>query len=92
MHTMHTMHKGDLKKGGRKYVAILVGYEVDFLEATLNGVQGVEGSNPFAPTKKGNDYGGLSIVISRHFCSFWSLTTRCLPHSFLGTLFLRVSP
>ena len=45
------MHKGDLKKGGRKYVAILVGYEVDFLEATLNGVQGVEGSNPFAPTK-----------------------------------------
>ena len=69
------MHKGDLKKGGRKYVALLVGYEVDFLEATLNGVQGDEGSNPFAPTKRGNDYGGLSIVISRHFCCARSART-----------------
>jgi hypothetical protein len=43
MHTIHTMHKGDLRKGRRKYVAILVGYEIDILEATLNGVQGVVG-------------------------------------------------
>ena len=38
-----------MKKGGRKYVAILVRYEVDFLEATLNGVQGVGDPNAVAP-------------------------------------------
>jgi len=52
MHTMHGMHIGKLKVGGRKYAAILVVYGFDLLEESLNGVQGVGGSNPLAPTKK----------------------------------------
>jgi hypothetical protein len=36
----------------------------------LNGVQGVEGSNPLAPTKKANKFGGLSNRFSAVFVVF----------------------
>jgi hypothetical protein len=52
MHTMHSMHIGKLKVGGRKYAAILVGYGFELVGKSLNGVQWVGGSNPLATTKK----------------------------------------
>ena len=55
---MHSMHRGELKTSGRKYAAILVGYEVKLLRVTLNGVQGVGGSNPLAPTKSQEMWAG----------------------------------
>jgi hypothetical protein len=52
---MHSMHSGKLKVGGRKCAALLMGCKLGLPEATPNGVQGVGGSNPLAPTKKERD-------------------------------------
>jgi hypothetical protein len=48
---MHGMHNRRFKLGGRKSAANLVGYGFCCLEESLDGVQGVGGSNPLAPTK-----------------------------------------
>jgi hypothetical protein len=49
---MHSMHKGFLKRGGRKSVAISDGYCYFALIEKLIWEQGVGGSNPLAPTNK----------------------------------------
>jgi hypothetical protein len=61
MHIMHGMHNRRLTLGGRKSAANLVGYEFGFLGESLDGVQGVGGSNPLAPT---NNYSRLAFVLA----------------------------
>jgi len=48
---MHTMHKEVSSRTALKNVAISVGYKINFPDIAVNGVQGVGGSNPLAPTK-----------------------------------------
>ena len=56
--------------GGRKSVAILMGYTIISVERIQNGVQGVRGSNPRVPTRKFNKKSRLGISQSALFCSF----------------------
>ena len=45
------MHKAVGKSGALKYVVVLMGYSQMGSADLLNGVQGVGGSNPLAPTR-----------------------------------------
>ena len=62
------MHNSKKNLGGRKSVANLVGYGFYWLVESLDGVQGVGGSNPLAPT---NDFKRLAFVLA-----FFVLTVR----------------
>jgi hypothetical protein len=51
MHCMHDMHKRNMKSKGFVFCVISICYSGLSPREGLNGVQGVGGSNPLAPTK-----------------------------------------